>query len=280
MVNWRMWFLRRLRGFAVTVTVLAAVSAGSMAIGTPVPIQLKTGVTWWTFILVGAAVAVIAAVVAVALPISVALLGVIALQLLGVLRKVPFSYNLRSVVVRWKTTALTAVAFTLVVALLTGMLGFVNGMYKLTAGSGVPSNVMVLADGSTDELFSNLGYGDIKQIETEPSVLRDDDGRPLASWEVYIVVNQPILTRKCPVCGQMAPVDRYGAKLLPHGEPTAECAGSGTDVVGSRGRRFLSVRGIEDPVKSGKVHNLPLHEGGHWFSSAGVESAPGVTVGQ
>src|SRR5262249_21172750 len=183
----------------------------------------------------------------VAVPICTALLALILLQSVGVLKKVPFSYNLRNVVVRWKTTALTAVAFTLVVALLTGMLGFVNGMYKLTAGSGVPSNVMVLADGSTDELFSNLGYGDIKQIETEPWVLRDDDGRPLASWEVYIVVNQPILTRKCPVCGQMAPVDRYGAKLLPHGEPT--CAGSGTDVVATRGRRFLSVRGVEDPVK-------------------------------
>lgn len=227
--------------------------------------------------LVGSAGAVVALAVAIALPLSLALMVVIVLQLLGVLKKVPFSYNLRNIVVRWKTTTLTAVAFTLVVALLTGMLGFVNGMYKLTANSGVPSNVIVLADGATDELFSNLGRGDVKEVELLPQVLRDDDGKPLASWEVYVVVNQPILTRKCAVCGEMAPVDRYGRKLLPHGDPTNECQGSGADVVGSRGRRFLSVRGVEDPVKSGKVHNLPLHEGGQWFSAAGVQDLPGST---
>jgi ABC-type lipoprotein release transport system permease subunit len=49
-------------------------------------------------------------------------------------------------------------------------------------------------------------------------------------------------------------------------------------VVGSRGRRFLSVRGVEDPVKSGKVHNLPLHEGGSWFSQSGVQGLPGSTT--
>jgi hypothetical protein len=323
----------------------------------PIPGPLKTALIGWTLVLVGAAVAVIAAVVAVALPISLALLGVIALQLAGVLRKVPFSYNLRNVVVRWKTTALTAVAFTLVVALLTAMLGFVNGMYRLTANSGVPSNVIVLADGATDELFSNLGYGDIKQIETERPVAYDEDGKTkLASWEVYVVVNQPILTRRCPECGALVPVDRLGRNLMPHAPreqtfrdklarpaarwtaagsaaglallalaglalggalrrrpglsglatagaaaaglalglalvhsaslpwlpvPTGpECEGSGADVTGARGRRFLSVRGVEDAVTSGKVHGLPLHEGGSWFSAAGVRALPGSATGE
>src|SRR5262249_2230016 len=59
-------------------------------------------------------------------------------------------------------------------------------------------------------------------------------------------------------------------KLLPHGEP--ECPGSGTRVVGTRGRRFIQVRGVEDPVRSGKVHNLALAEGGAWFSQAGVQA--------
>src|SRR5262249_19889404 len=42
----------------------------------------------------------------------------------------------------------------------------------------------------------------------------------------------------------------------------------------------LSVRGIEDPVKSGKVHNLPLHEGGAWFGKSGVQALPGDSSGE
>ena len=84
-----------------------------------------------------------------------------ACRLVGVLRRVPFSYNYRNLVVRWRTTLLTTLAFILVVGLMTVMLAFVNGMYALTKGSAIPGNVMVLADGATDELFSDLGYGDI-----------------------------------------------------------------------------------------------------------------------
>src|SRR5438105_622424 len=78
---------------------------------------------------------------------------VLALLFVG---KVPLAYNLRNLTVRWKTTLLTALAFTLVVGLLTVMLAFVNGMDRLTEGSGQPANVIVMTDGSTDELFSNL----------------------------------------------------------------------------------------------------------------------------
>jgi ABC-type antimicrobial peptide transport system permease subunit len=205
------------------------------------------------------------------------LLLTLVLQALGFVKKVPFSYNLRNLLVRWRITLLTALAFTLVVGLMTVMLAFVNGMYKLTESSGVPGNVMILADGATDELFSNLGYGDIKELELRPEVVRQD-GKPLASWEVYVVVNQPILVRKCPKCGQLARVDRFGEKLAEHGEPP--CPGSGTPITGTRGRRFIQVRGIEDPEVSGAVHNLPLGEGGAWFSQAGVQPLPGGSSGE
>src|SRR5947199_1446637 len=159
---------------------------------------------------------------------------------LVVLGKVPISYNLRNLVVRWKTTLLTALAFTLVVALMTVMLAFVNGMYKLTEGSGHAENVLVMSDGATDEAFSSLGYRDTSEVEWHPAVLRDGQGRPLASWEVYLIVNQPI------------PESRGGR----------------------RKRSFLQVRGLDDPARSGAVHGLPLHDGGTWFSEAGVQRLP------
>jgi len=161
--------------------------------------------------------------------------GAIVLFLLAI-GKVPLTYNLRNLTVRWKTTVMTALAFTLVVSLLTVMLAFVNGMYQLTESSGQPGNVMILSEGSTDEGFSNLGYSDIGDIENQAGILKAKDGQPLSSRETYLVVNQPI------------------PDALP-GKPQ---------------RRFLQMRGIDDPVISGEVHNLPLIEGGQWFSQAGV----------
>lgn len=163
--------------------------------------------------------------------------------LLAVVGKVPISYNLRNLVVRWPITILIAVTFTAVIALFIGMLAFVNGMYKLTQGSGVPGNVLVMSEGSTDELFSNLGFRDTADVDRQPGVLRDEYGNPLSSRETYLVVNQPI----------------------------PETAGGG------RQRRFVSMRGLDDPAMSGRVHNLPLHAGGLWFSVAGVQDDPGAT---
>src|SRR5882762_1267475 len=102
-------------------------------------------------------------------------LGVFAILILFLVAvgKVPLGYNIRNLLVRWWITLLTAAAFTLVVGLLTVMLAFVNGMYKLTESSGQPGNVMILADGATDELFSNMMYSDTSNIERQPGVLVD-----------------------------------------------------------------------------------------------------------
>ena len=104
------------------------------------------------------------------LPISLPMLVAAAtvLVLVGALlfvRKVPLAYNLRNLVVRWRTTLLTALAFTFVVALLTFMLAFVTGMSNLTRNSGRPENVLVMSEGATDEAFSNLAYSDTSDLD-------------------------------------------------------------------------------------------------------------------
>src|SRR5262245_12660442 len=164
--------------------------------------------------------------------------GVSLVVLLALLGKVPVRYNIRNLQVRWLTTLLTGLAFFAVIALLTVMLAFVNGMYKLTLGSGQPGNVIVLAEGSTDESFSNVQIVDAGEIELQPGVSRDEQNRPLASRETYVVVNQPVQVRQ-------------------PGRPKG---------------RFTQVRGVEDAELSGLVHGLTLYEGGHWFSPEGVRS--------
>ena len=176
------------------------------------------------------------------LPISPRLLAPIVITvvvLLGMLAvgKVPIQYNLRNLIVRWRITVLTALAFTLVIAILIVMLAFVNGMVRLTEGSGQPGNVVVLSDGATDELMSNLSANETFDVDQHPLVLRDVDGRRLCSRELYIVANQPI--------------------------PGSEES--------KRQRRFVQIRGIDEPSLTGAVHGLHLHDGSAWFSPAGVQ---------
>ncbi|HEY1375559.1 MAG TPA: ABC transporter permease [Gemmataceae bacterium] len=209
--------------FATEVVVRAGVPAGPLAVG------------WAVLIVYGLDLAI--------------------LLLIG---RVPLAYNLRNLLVRWRITVLTAVVFTAVVGLLTALLAFVNGMYALTADSGQPGNVLVLADGATDEVFSNLGYSDVAMIERETATLDPDDrplrapvrvkrttlhGReqPMASREIYCIVNRPI-----------------------EGDPNR--------------RQFVQVRGVLDPEMAGAVHGLPL-AAGEWFSEAGVRTPAGAEPG-
>jgi putative ABC transport system permease protein len=159
---------------------------------------------------------------------------------------VPLSYSIRNLLVRWKITLMTMTAFTLIAALLVVMLAFINGMYRLTANSAHPGNVMVMSDGAPDEAFSNLIYSDVSNLENQEGVLKAD-GKPLASWEVYVVVNMQI---KNPAPGR-------------------------------RPRRFIQVRGMLDPAISGKVHGLDLYPGGEWFNAAvGVAEKDGKNYHQ
>jgi ABC-type lipoprotein release transport system permease subunit len=153
---------------------------------------------------------------------------------LAVFAKVPLVYNLRNLSLRWRTTVLTAAAFTLVIGLLVVMLAFVNGMKRLTEASGNPSNVLVLASGTTDEAFSNLSIDDVREIETLPEILRDKDGKPWVSRETYMFAIQSIPD-------------------APPGRPK---------------RRYLQIRGLADAAVAAKVHDAELKEG-TWFSESG-----------
>src|SRR5262249_7994690 len=84
----------------------------------------------------------VALVVAIILVISAFLMVLMLLQAVGLAPRVPLGYNIRNLTVRWRTTLLTGLAFTLVVGLMTVMLAWVNGMYALTKGSAVAGNVM------------------------------------------------------------------------------------------------------------------------------------------
>lgn len=153
--------------------------------------------------------------------------------------RVPLRYNIRNITVRWRASAMTILAFTLVVGLLTMMMAFVNGMDKLTRDSGIPENVMIMSDGSTDEAFSNLSFSDLGDLEFQEGIARNKQSdKPLASKETFITANQ----------------------LIDNPQP------------GRPPRRLLQLRGIDDPEVSAEVHGLKLVPGGNWFTPEGVIS--------
>jgi putative ABC transport system permease protein len=182
--------------------------------------------------------------------------------LLSLIGKVPLKYNLRNLRVRWLTSAMTGVAFTVVVFLLVLMMSFVDSVNRLTASTGVPGNVFVLSESSTDELFSNLSYGDVDRLEVEKAVT-DPQGNPLKA---------PITVKALPGKGGLPPTrliskETYFVINQEIAKPT-----------GDQLRRFVQLRGIEDAEVAGKVHDITLLKG-DWFGSEGaVVLRPGVTA--
>jgi hypothetical protein len=153
-------------------------------------------------------------------------------------RKVPIRYNVRNLQVRWRTTLVTGLAFTLVTTLLTVMLAFVTGMNRLTEGSGHPGNVLVLSDGATDEAFSNLPPFTIEVLPADLQKMIAKDGNTyLASQEVFVIVTY----------------------LIPN--PAA----------GGPKRRFVQMRGLNNPRVAAKVHEIDL-AAGDWPSDSGVRA--------
>lgn len=181
------------------------------------------------------------------------ILGIYALDLviLIFIGKVPLAYNLRNVRVRWKTNLMTAMAFTAVIGLLAFLLAFVNGMNNLTENSGVPGNVFVLSDGSTDEIFSNLGYGDLDNVERVVVELDEKDR----------VLKTPIRVRQ---------LERGGKTVALASRETYYSINQPVPNTNPPRRRFVQVRSIEDAEIAAEVHNIQLYPGGKWFRSAGV----------
>jgi putative ABC transport system permease protein len=105
--------------------------------------------------------------------------------------KIPFVYNLRSVLQRPVSTALTALGIGLVVAVFVAMLALANGFAMALVGTGSTDNVIVLRRGADNELSSGIGRDAISIISSFPHVALAADGHPLVSPETYVVINVP-----------------------------------------------------------------------------------------
>ena len=101
------------------------------------------------------------------------------------------SYNLRSMIVRKGTAAMTAGGIAMVVAVFVMTLAIAQGFQKTLIASGAPDNVIVLRKGATAETVSAVFRPDIPLIDALPQIARGTDGRPLTSPELVVIIALP-----------------------------------------------------------------------------------------
>ena len=101
----------------------------------------------------------------------------------------PISYNIRSLYVRRKVTLLAVGGIALVVAVLIVLVAMANGFFIALSATGTPGNAIITQRGSGSELTSGISRENARVLEVDDRVMRDDQGRPLASPEMVVVAS-------------------------------------------------------------------------------------------
>ena len=112
------------------------------------------------------------------------------------------SYNLRSMVLRKGTAAMTAMGIAMVVAVFVMTLAIAQGFRSTLVASGQPDNVIVLRKAATSETVSAVPKTALPMIESLPQVARTRAGQggggaaaqALVSPEMVVIISLPRLT--------------------------------------------------------------------------------------
>jgi putative ABC transport system permease protein len=108
------------------------------------------------------------------------------------------NYNLRSMIVRKGTAAMTAGGIAMVVSVFVMTLAIAQGFKATLVASGSPGNAIVLRKGATAETVSAVLRSDVPIIESLPQVARGADGRALSSPELVTIIALPRQTDNQP----------------------------------------------------------------------------------
>ncbi len=104
---------------------------------------------------------------------------------------IPFPYNFKSVMVRWRSTAATVLGVALVVTVFLLMQAMGAGLEKSSTNTGDPRNVMIVRKGSTAESSSVVMLEQLKTIQYWPEIERDAQGKPIISADLVVIINLP-----------------------------------------------------------------------------------------
>ncbi len=103
----------------------------------------------------------------------------------------PLHYNVRNVRVRWQVTLLAVGGIALVVAVFAVLMSMSEGFRTALRTTGRTDNAIVVQRGSSSELTSAVPLADRNMIVVDARVARDAAGRPLACWDLVVVLGLP-----------------------------------------------------------------------------------------
>lgn len=103
----------------------------------------------------------------------------------------PIKYNVRNVIVRWRSTLATILGVALVVAVFVIVQALAIGLEAAGASTGAPGNLLVMRKGSTSESSSQVQLKQVKTIQFLEGVARDANDKPMISADVLVLINLP-----------------------------------------------------------------------------------------
>src|SRR5208282_3005547 len=121
---------------------------------------------------------------------------------------IPLKYNVRSLLVRRVSTAMTGGGIALVVAVFVIVMAMVAGLGSAISDTGSSDNVVLLRNASTTETSSAVNLDQFDALKFLPQIKRDASGNPLASPElpVQVLMERPGGTRDNVVVRGVLPV--------------------------------------------------------------------------
>lgn len=99
----------------------------------------------------------------------------------------PIKYNIRNLIVRKSSTLITAFTVGLTIGVFLMVMALAKGIDLTLASSGEPMNVIVVREGSTAELNSNVSRENLDAIKFLDGVAREGD-QPLVSPETITLI--------------------------------------------------------------------------------------------
>ncbi len=105
--------------------------------------------------------------------------------------------NLRTIPQRLGSSAVAIVGIAGVVVVLVSVLSIASGFTAAMRDSGKPTRAIVMRSGADSEMTSGLGGPEIDIIKQAPGIRRDGQ-TPLASAELYVIVDLPKISTNTP----------------------------------------------------------------------------------
>jgi len=107
---------------------------------------------------------------------------------------IPLKYNFGSLWVRRVGTLMTALGIGLTVSIFIIMMALVNGLESTFIDTGHEDTLIVIRDGSVNEVNSYYNRDLFQTVRLLPGIRVDDNNDPMVSGELVVVINHPRVT--------------------------------------------------------------------------------------